>query len=115
VAKKKTQTRKQRKAAAAARRQSQDAASAEGKTAVAEVSKAPVRKAAATRKPARKQPNALQRFFRETRGELKKVSWPTREEAWRLTVVVTAVTVFMAAFLGFFDWLFTKLFALILG
>ena len=111
MAKKKTQTRKQRKEAAARRQAAQSGA--EGAPAAA-APKTPVRKATA-RKPARKQPNAIERFIRETRGELKKVSWPTREEAWRLTVVVTAVTVFMAAFLGFFDWLFTKLFALILG
>ncbi len=113
MAKKKTQTRKQRKEAAARRQAAQTNAGAE-QASVAAAPKTPVRKAAA-RKPARKQPNAIQRFIRETRGELKKVSWPTREEAWRLTVVVTTVTVFMAAFLGFFDWLFTKLFALILG
>ncbi len=113
MAKKKTQTRKQRKQAAARRQAAQTNAGAE-QGAVAAAPKTPVRKAA-SRKPARKQPNAIVRFFRETRGELKKVTWPTREEAWRLTVVVSAVTVFMAAFLGFFDWLFTKLFALILG
>jgi len=110
VAKKKTQTRKQRKEAAARRQVAQGG----GKAAAAPAPKTPVRKTAA-RKPARKQPNAIERFIRETRGELQKVSWPTREEAWRLTVVVTAVTIFMAAFLGLFDWVFTKLFALILG
>ncbi len=113
MAKKKTQTRKQRKEAAA-RRQASQAGAGAGNAPAPAAPKTPVRKAAA-RKPARKQPNAIERFFRETRGELKKVTWPTREEAWRLTVVVTAVTVFMAAFLGFFDWVFTKLFALILG
>ena len=113
MAKKKTQTRKQRKEAAARRQAAQTGAGAE-RPPVTAAPKTPVRKATA-RKPARKQPNAIERLIRETRGELKKVSWPTREEAWRLTVVVTAVTIFMAAFLGLFDWIFTKLFALILG
>lgn len=40
------------------------------------------------------------RYFRETRGELRKVTWPTREEAWRLTLIVLAVTAAMAIFLG---------------
>ncbi len=113
MAKKKKMTRKEKKAAAAAKRQAVVAQSG-AEVQVAETTKAPVRKATPKRQ-ARKQPNAIQRFIRETRGELQKVSWPTREEAWRLTVVVTSVTVFMAAFLGFFDWIFTKLFALILG
>ncbi len=114
MAKKKTKTRKQRKAEAAAKRQATAVSSGGEGKAIAEAPRPPAKKQAAKR-PARKQRNAIQRLFYETRGELKKVSWPTREEAWRLTIVVTAVTVFMAAFLGFFDWLFTKLFALILG
>lgn len=44
--------------------------------------------------------NALVRYFRETRGELRKVTWPTREEAWRLTLIVLGVTAAMAVFLG---------------
>jgi len=46
------------------------------------------------------EPNALVRYFRETRGELRKVTWPTREEAWRLTLIVLGVTAAMAIFLG---------------
>jgi len=63
----------------------------------------------------RRQPNAIQRFFRETIGELRKVNWPTRQEATNLTIVVLIVTVGMSAFLGLLDFLFTRLFALILG
>ena len=44
--------------------------------------------------------NALVRYFRETRGELRKVTWPTRDEAWRLTLIVLGVTSAMAIFLG---------------
>ena len=50
------------------------------------------------------QQNAIARFYRETVGELRKVSWPTREEATNLTIIVIAVLIFMAAFLGFIDW-----------
>ncbi len=38
---------------------------------------------------ARRQPNFIQRYFRETVGELKKVNWPTRKEAVNLTIVVS--------------------------
>ena len=53
----------------------------------------------ATKKDSKKQ-NALQRFSRETIGELRKVSWPTRQEAWQLTLIVLVVLAFMSIFLG---------------
>jgi len=57
--------------------------------------------------------NAIIRYFRETWAELKKVRWPTRQEAQNLTLVVLAVTVAMAAILGlldaFYSWLFKGL------
>ena len=67
------------------------------------------------RRVARRQPNAIQRYFRETIGELKKVNWPTRKEATNLTIIVLIVTVGMSAFLGLLDLIFTRFFALILG
>ena len=110
--KKRKPSRRERKEARALKQ-----ASAPQQKEIAEVT--PVEKPVARREKAprktRKQPNAIERFIRETRGELKKVTWPTKQEAWQLTIVVTVVTVFMAFFLGFFDWLFTRLFALILG
>ena len=50
--------------------------------------------------------NAIVRYLRETRAELRKVHWPTRQEAWNLTKVVLIVTVSMALFLGLLDYLF---------
>jgi len=55
-------------------------------------------------KPAKQ--NAIVAYFRETRAELRKVHWPTREEALTLTKAVLAVTFGMAMFLGFLDYLF---------
>jgi preprotein translocase subunit SecE len=63
----------------------------------------------------RKQENAIQRYYRETIGELRKVSWPTRQEAINLTSITLVVIVAMSAFLGTLDYLFNQLFALILG
>ena len=63
----------------------------------------------------RKQPNAVQRYFRETKGELSKVSWPTRQEAINLTIITLVVIVAMSAFLGTLDYIFNQLFALILS
>jgi preprotein translocase subunit SecE len=69
----------------------------------------------AIRKAGRKQPNAVQRYFRETVGELRKVSWPTRQEAINLTIVVLIVVVIMSSILGFLDFVFSRLIAVILG
>ena len=55
-----------------------------------------------------KQPNALVKYLRETRGEIRKVTWPTREEAWRLTAVVLAVTLISAIWLWFWDTVFSN-------
>ncbi len=47
-----------------------------------------------------KQDNRLVRYFKETRAELRKVHWPSRQEARNLTIIVLAVTVAMTIFLG---------------
>lgn len=62
-----------------------------------------------------KRDNAVVRYLRETRAEVVKVTWPTREEALRLTSIVLAVTVGMAFFMGLVDWLFGLLFRLLVG
>jgi len=55
-----------------------------------------------------KEPNAVVKYFQETRAELRKVTWPTREEARNLTLIIVAVTIAMAVFLGLFDYLFQE-------
>jgi len=54
------------------------------------------------------QENPIGRYLRETRGELRKVTWPTREEAWRLTAIVLGVTAAFAVFLWAVDALFAN-------
>jgi preprotein translocase subunit SecE len=62
-----------------------------------------------------KKPNAIQKWYRETVGELRKVSWPTPREAWRLTLIVIA-TMFATSFtLGLLDWVFSRLIALLVA
>lgn len=53
--------------------------------------------------------NRLVRYFKETRAELRKVTWPTRQQATNLTLIVLAVTVAMAIFLGAVDLLFATI------
>jgi preprotein translocase subunit SecE len=62
-----------------------------------------------------KKQNAIQNFFRETIGELRKVSWPTLPEARRLTVLVLIVMVIMGIYLSLVDWAAGQLLGLVLG
>jgi len=56
----------------------------------------------------------IRKFIAETIGELRKVSWPSRQEAIRLTEIVIIVIIVMAIILGGLDYIYTKFFALIL-
>ena len=51
----------------------------------------------------------VQRFWRETVGELRKVTWPTPEEAWKMTRIVLVVMVVMAVVLGALDFAFSRM------
>ena len=45
-------------------------------------------------------------FFQEVKVELKKVTWPTREEATRYSLAVVGISLGVALFLGAADFLF---------
>jgi preprotein translocase subunit SecE len=62
-----------------------------------------------------KEPNRFQKWFRETIGELRKVNWPTWQEALRMTKMVLFVLVGMSVILGLLDWVFSRLVALIVS
>jgi len=55
------------------------------------------------------------RYFRETTSELRKVTWPTRLEARRLTTVVVVVVALTSAVLGLFDFAFSRLVGLLVS
>jgi preprotein translocase subunit SecE len=57
----------------------------------------------------KKRKNVFVRWWRETVGELRKVTWPTRQEAWHLTRIVIVVMMIMSAFLFILDFVFSKL------
>jgi preprotein translocase subunit SecE len=67
-----------------------------------------------SRTTAVKPENALVRYFKDTRAELAKVTWPTREEGLRLTTVVLVVTTISAIVLFGVDSLFSLVIALLL-
>lgn len=53
-------------------------------------------------------------YLKEVRAELKRVSWPSKQEATRLTLIVIGVSLVVGLFLGFLDLGFTKLIETIL-
>ena len=53
-------------------------------------------------------------FLSEVKGEVKKVTWPSRKEAMGGTAVVLLVVLIMAIFLGLVDLVLSKIIAAIL-
>lgn len=54
----------------------------------------------------------LTEYLKETKGELKHVSWPTKNQAILFTAVVVVFSAVVAVFLGAFDFIFAKILAL---
>jgi preprotein translocase subunit SecE len=57
----------------------------------------------------------IARWWRETVGELRKVTWPTFPDAIKLTRVVLVITFIMAIILGLMDFVFSKLIHLLVS
>jgi len=53
-------------------------------------------------------------FLSEVKGEVKKVTWPSKKEAMGGTAVVLIVVLIMAIFLGVVDLLLSKIIEAIL-
>jgi len=62
-----------------------------------------------------KSENAIVRYFKDTRAEVSKVTWPTREEGVRLTIIVTIVTFISGIVLFGVDTIFASLVSLLLS
>ena len=56
----------------------------------------------------------LRAFFTEVRSELKKVTWPSRNEVYSTTVVVILTTIFFGFYLFGLDLILTRIEILIL-
>jgi len=46
-------------------------------------------------------------FFRESKAELKKVTWPTRKQVWYSTLMVVLLTIVLGIYLGLVDFALT--------
>ena len=50
-------------------------------------------------------------YIRESRAELRKVTWPTKQMLWYSTIIVIVVTAISAAYLGLVDLILTGVFS----
>jgi preprotein translocase subunit SecE len=57
----------------------------------------------------------IRRFFEEAWSELKKVSWPSREQTRNLTVLVVAVSLVVGLYITVFDAIFAQAVTLLAG
>jgi preprotein translocase subunit SecE len=53
-------------------------------------------------------------FFTEVRGELKKVTWPSRKEVYSTTLVVIATSILFGFYLWGLDIVFSRVMSLVL-
>ena len=54
----------------------------------------------------------LKRFLREVRAEMEKVTWPGRQEVQAATLVIIALVLILAVFIGGVDFLVSRLLGL---
>ena len=57
----------------------------------------------------------IRRYFDEVWSELRKVSWPTREQVRNLTVLVFAISLVVGIYISILDAVFQNVIALIAG
>jgi len=53
--------------------------------------------------------NRIVKYFKGVRAEVRKVTWPTRAEVVRLSVIIMVVLVVMSAFMALVDYGFSVL------
>ncbi|MBI4653013.1 preprotein translocase subunit SecE [Candidatus Kuenenbacteria bacterium] len=51
--------------------------------------------------------NKLIQYFKDSKTELKKVTWPTKKEAINHTLNVIGISIALAVFLGIIDYFLT--------
>lgn len=59
--------------------------------------------------------NKLTNYIKESIAEMKKVTWPTKKETRNYTILVIAISIGVALFLGLLDYIFTTVFQLIIN
>jgi preprotein translocase subunit SecE len=50
----------------------------------------------------------ITQYFKETRAELKHVTWLSKQDALYYTLIIIVLSVLVAYFLGIFDFIFSR-------
>jgi preprotein translocase subunit SecE len=53
--------------------------------------------------------NRITKYLKEVRAEIRKVTWPSRQEVLRLSTIVVVVMIVMSAFMAIIDFAFSRL------
>jgi preprotein translocase subunit SecE len=59
--------------------------------------------------PIKRRVESLERWYRETRAEMAKITWPDQETTRNLTIVVIGVSIVLGLFLGGIDFILVKI------
>jgi preprotein translocase subunit SecE len=54
-------------------------------------------------------------YLKDTRTELKHVTWPKRNQIVAYTLIVVVLSIIIAYFLGIFDFIFSRALGKVLG
>jgi len=54
----------------------------------------------------------ISEYIKETRSEMSHVTWPTRSQAINYALLVVAISIVVAAFLGICDYVFSRILTL---
>ncbi len=57
---------------------------------------------------------SIPNFLKEVKSELTKVTWLSRQQTFRLTAIVIAVSVVVAIFISVLDYIFTKMMGILI-
>jgi preprotein translocase subunit SecE len=53
--------------------------------------------------------NRITKYLREVRAEVRKVTWPSRQEVVRFSTIVVIVLIVMSIFMAVVDFAFSRL------
>jgi len=53
--------------------------------------------------------HSLAKYFREVSQELRKVTWPSKEQTMEMTILVIGVSLIIGTYLGLIDYAFNQI------
>ena len=59
--------------------------------------------------------NKIEKYFKETMAEMRKMTWPTKDELIGSTIVTVVVSFIVAIFIGIVDRILMELIKVIFG